>query len=182
MNLENQNLLVKPDQFDLIPIVSVHLIYKEQFLIFERDDNKVGPVSGKIETGESYTDAAVRETKEETLLELNPSQVHDSGHFFFGISHREKNVFGKTLYANLCSKTFEPSQIRLNSELYDYEILSFEKAIRKISKYGHPESVDGIHCVLKQLVNYSERLPLYNSRKIGGGIKLSSSGMLSGRN
>jgi len=158
MNLENQNLLVKPDQFDLIPIVSVHLIYKEQPLIFERDDNKIGPISGKIERGESYIDAAVRETKEETSLILSPYQVHDSGHFFLAISPKGKIVFGKTLYANLCSKTFEPSTIKLNSELHDYEILSFEKVIRKISKYGHPESADGIHCVLNRLNNESAQL------------------------
>jgi 8-oxo-dGTP pyrophosphatase MutT (NUDIX family) len=154
MSLEKgQNLLVKPEQFGLISIVSVHLIYKEQPLIFERDDNKIGPVSGKIETPESYIDAAVRETKEETSLTLSPYQVHDSGHFFLAISPKGKIVFGKTLYANLCSKTFEPSQIRLNSELFGYEILSFDQAIRKISKYGHPEAVDGIHCVLNRLNN-----------------------------
>lgn len=134
-------------------IVSLHLIYRGQFLIFERDDNMVGPVSGKIEPSEFYAETAIRELKEETSLTLSPYQVHDSGHFFLAISPKGKIVFGKTLYANLCSKTFEPSQIRLNSELFGYEILSFDQAIRRISKYGHPEAVDGIHCVLKQLVN-----------------------------
>lgn len=169
MNLERyQNILVKrkSEQLGLISIITVYLFYKEEILIFERDDNKIGPISGKIERGESYADAAVRELIEETNIHLCPSQIYQTHHFFLAISPKRKIVFGKTLYATLCSNTFDRSQIRLNSELYDYEILSFEKAIRKISKYGHPESVDGIHCVLKQLANHGERLPLYNSRKL----------------
>ena len=110
-------------------------------------------VSGKIEPSEFYTETAIRELEEETSLKLDPSQVHDSGHFFLANSPKGKIVFGTTLYANLCSKTFEPSQIKLNSELFDYEILPFKQAIRKIANYGHPESVDGIHYILNRLAN-----------------------------
>jgi 8-oxo-dGTP pyrophosphatase MutT (NUDIX family) len=142
----------------IIYIISLFLIYRNHILLFNRDDNMVGAISGKIEQGEFYTNTAIRELKEETKLKLRPSQVHDSGHLFLAISPKGKIVLGKTLYAKLCSNAFEPSQIRLNSELYDYEILSFEKAIRKLSKYGHPESADGIHCVLNRLNNKSAQL------------------------
>jgi 8-oxo-dGTP pyrophosphatase MutT (NUDIX family) len=182
MNLENQNLLVIPEQFGLIVIVTVYLFCNEKFLIFKRDDNKIGPVSGKIEIGESYIGAAVRETKEETSLILSPYQVHDSGHVFLAISPKGKIVFGKTLYATLCSKTFEPSQIRLNSELYDYEILPFEKAIRKISIYGHPESADGIQCVLNRLSNKNERSPFINVKNLSDGSYIDLSRPLPWRN
>ena len=125
--LTNKHSITPP----IIYIISLFLIFREHIFLFNRDDNMVGPVSGKIETGESYADAAVRELIEETNIHLRPLQIHQAHHFFLAISPKGKIVFGKTLYAILCAKTFEPSQIRLNSELFDYEINSFRPGYPK---------------------------------------------------
>ena len=155
MNLERHQHLHekrKLKHLNLTFIISLHLIYKGHFLIFERDDNMVGPVSGKIETDESYVDAAVRELEEETALKLAPVHIHQTTHSFHSVSPKGKDIFGISMFASLESRCFDLLKINLNSELLDCQLVSADVAIRKIERYGHPESLIGIQHVLNSLL------------------------------
>lgn len=155
MNFERHQQLHEKRKLKHLPltfIVSLHLIYRGQFLIFERDDNMVGPVSGKIETDESYVDAAVRELDEETALKLPPDHIHQTAHSFHSVSPKGKDIFGISMFASLECRCFDFLKINLNSELLDFQLVSPDLAIRKIERYGHPESLVGIKHVLNSFL------------------------------
>jgi len=130
-------------------IVCLYLIYKSRFLIFERDDGIVGPLSGKVESGgELYISAMVRELEEETAIRLYKEQIHLTPHSFFGAkSPKGKILCGQTYYASLESNKFKPSNMKFNSELFDYKLLTTNEAIKIIKRFGHQESLYGLKCV-----------------------------------
>lgn len=131
-------------------IIVLHLVYKQHHIIFERDDRRVGPLSGKVNPGEDLRSAAKRELGEETGLPIDPFWLFHTGHCFHGISPKGKKIFGVSLLAILNHRSFDISKIKLSEELLDYQLVSPEVAISRIQKYGHPESLPGVMCVLKE--------------------------------
>jgi len=134
----------------IIFVCILYFIYHDKFILFSRDDHRIGPLSGKVEKGESPIDAVVRESKEETNIQLDPGRINTTPHSFLAPSPKGKFIYGISFYVVLDPASFLPSQIKLNSELLGFEIFNFDKAVKYIERYGHSESINGIQCVLNQ--------------------------------
>jgi len=72
-------------QRDIIFSTTVFLQYKDEFLMLHRtgdvgvDKNRLNGIGGKLEEGENFLEAAIRETKEETGYEVNAENIQFSG-------------------------------------------------------------------------------------------------------
>jgi|APSaa5957512622_1039677.scaffolds.fasta_scaffold30068_3 8-oxo-dGTP pyrophosphatase MutT (NUDIX family) len=146
---ENPNKKRAKSIANSVSIVVLHLVYKYQHVIFERDDGHIGPLSGKVNPGENYQCAAARELQEETGLIINPSIIIDAGHCFNGISPKGKNIFGISLFSVLENHCLNISKIKLNKELLDFQLAPTAVAIELIDRFGHHESAKGFKSVLK---------------------------------
>lgn len=69
----------------LIPSVTVFLKHQDKYLFIHRhsdrrvDADRLNGIGGKVEAGEDYLSAAIRETKEEAGLEVGVDQVRFAG-------------------------------------------------------------------------------------------------------
>ena len=131
-----------------VEIVHCHLFtYGRDVVVFTRQNGYLGPVSGEVEIGETYIDAAVREVFEETGLRVRPDMVIMTDHTFSGVSPKGKPIFGFTCFTFL-PRSFDPAQFRLNGELITYKILSLDEAIKLLAREGMPEAKKGLHMLL----------------------------------
>lgn len=65
--------------------VTNFLHYKDDYLLLHRDSNKrvdanrLNGIGGRVEPGENYLDAAIRETEEETGFKVSAKDIHLAG-------------------------------------------------------------------------------------------------------
>jgi 8-oxo-dGTP pyrophosphatase MutT (NUDIX family) len=149
---ENPNKKRAKNLSKSVSVVVLHLVYKYQHVIFERDDGHIGPLSGKVHPGETYQGAAARELQEETGLIINPSTIIDTDHCFHGVSPKGKNIFGISLFTVLENHRLNISKIKLNKELLDFQLVPTAVAIKLIDRFGHHESAKCFKSVLKEYV------------------------------
>jgi len=84
----------------VIKSVTNFIYYKDEYLLLERnknkkiDPNKINGVGGKLEKGENFIDAVIRETKEETGYIIKLQDITFSGIIDFEEGYPEEWITG----------------------------------------------------------------------------------------
>lgn len=145
-----KTILAEPRNLILLPlkVIHIHLFYKGQVIVFERDDGFLGPVSGRLKIRETFLDAAYRELYEETDIQTLPGEIHPVLYSFNAFSpNKIKPIYGKPFFTVL-PDAFSLEQIHLNQELETFSILNPVDALKALEENGHPEAFAGLREIL----------------------------------
>lgn len=129
-------------------VVGCFLEYNDKFVILLRhahkpDGNTWGLPSGKVEHGESDTEAILRELEEETGYRATQSEVELLGNFNF-ISNTNQPY----TYVTFRVKLNQPHDVRLEKAAHaDYQWVTAQEC------YAKTDLITGLHELLK-LVGY----------------------------
>jgi 8-oxo-dGTP pyrophosphatase MutT (NUDIX family) len=131
-------------------IVHVHILTNDgKVAVFQRSRGcgRWSCVSGEVEVGESWEDAAIREVREETKLNLR--HIILTNHIFAGISPTGKLIIGLTCFAIVSSGYLKSSGFHFNGELKRGLLLSYSSALDLIKNCGFKEAADGFEFIMK---------------------------------
>jgi 8-oxo-dGTP pyrophosphatase MutT (NUDIX family) len=134
----------------LEPIKIFHLciFVKDRTLLFQRDCGIWSFLSGELEFGESWFEAASREAFEEANLHIGPDKIEMTEYCFSGISPKRKRITGCALVNYL--PHFCPSDLDLNTfEIKDWCLVSVQSALQLLEK-GFPEAKRGLDFLVKR--------------------------------
>lgn len=115
-----------------VVVVGIYLEYEGQFLLLQRqkgksEGGKWGVPGGKVEEGETLLEAVIRETKEETDIEISEQAIHTLSTFYIEYDGTEHFVF-HTFRAKINSQS--GVKIRF-SEHKDFTWVSPEDALKR---------------------------------------------------
>ena len=119
---------------------------KTRFLILKRNIKKGGfwqPVTGGVEEGETFEQAAIREVGEETGI-INKVKLIDIG-YSFSFFENDKRYFEKIFGAEI----LPGSKINLSSEHTEFKWVDGQTAIEKFLKY--PGNIEGFRRLIEIL-------------------------------
>jgi 8-oxo-dGTP pyrophosphatase MutT (NUDIX family) len=134
----------RPFVTEPISIVHVHLLTRTRnVVLFRRSDGFWMPISGTVEEGESFTEAAIREVAEETGLIFQEDKMFVTDHCFNGVSPKGRFLKGRTCYAVL-PEFFDLTHFRFNGELTEYALCSPEEAVGILDAKGMQEAREGL--------------------------------------
>ena len=93
------NLALRTNPYESMQIIQAHIITEGyQVVLFQKDDGSWRPVSGQVQTEESFVSAASREIQEKVGLSILPDQIIVSDHSSSCVSRRRKKGFRGNLF------------------------------------------------------------------------------------
>ncbi len=137
----------------LVPCVTIFIHHQDEYLFIHRNPDKtvdagrLNGIGGKVESGEDYLATAIRETKEEAGLEVEPGQVR-----FAGLIHLEGGYEVDWLVAFFEIET-DSKELPIGDECHEGKLvwLTIKEALD--SEY---ELVDDLHYLLPRLEKKQE--------------------------
>ncbi len=149
--------------------VTVFLKHKNEFLFLHRnqqrkvDPNRLNGIGGKVEIGENYLEAAIRETKEETGYEISADKVTFAGfaHLFDGYPDDWLCAF---FIAEVNSLT-----IPLGNHVSEGQLIWIPQ--RSVLQSSH-ELVDDLHYIWPFILE--KKFPFFLAAKVDENEKISS--------